>query len=159
MRTCVTTAVLLALPAACLADEAKGKAVEFKAYTKPYFEKNTSGLKGEASFLAVTDQAGFDKVFGVGFTMGPKPDMLAKDAFDKKMVVATIKRGNSITTYNVEKVTADGDTLYVQYKSETKDGGGASFASPLIVAVDKGKYASVVFIENGKTVGKAEIGK
>jgi hypothetical protein len=132
----MATALLLTLAAAGLADEAKGKPVEFKAYTKPYFEKNSSGLKGEASFLAITNQAGFDKVFGVGFVMGPKPDVLAKDAFDKQLVVATIKRGGSITTYTVEKVTADGDTLYVQYKSESKDGCGARYGSTLQADTD-----------------------
>jgi hypothetical protein len=155
-------ALLLALLAAgstSAADEAKGKAIEFKTYTKPYFEKNNSGLKGDASFLAVTDQAGFDKVFGVGVTMGAPPALLPKNTFEGKMVLSTIKRGNAIYTYNVEKVTADGDTLYVQYKTEGKDGGTATFASPLLVAVDKGKYTTAVFIDNGKTVGKVEIGK
>jgi hypothetical protein len=137
------------------ADEAKGKEVKFDVYTS-YFEKNNSGLKGEASYLALTDQQAFDKVFGAAAVM-KKQGFLPKDAFDKKMVVAAIKRGNAVWTYKVQKVTADDGTLYVQYEASSKDGGSARFASPLIVAVDRGKYTSVVYIENGKKVGTAKI--
>jgi hypothetical protein len=31
-----------------------------------YFEKNNSGLKGEASYLAITDRETFDERFGIG---------------------------------------------------------------------------------------------
>jgi hypothetical protein len=33
----------------------------------------------------------------------------------------------------------------------------ANYAMPMIVAVDKGKLTKVVFIENGKEVGRAEL--
>jgi hypothetical protein len=139
--------------------EAKGKDVDYKGYSG-YFEKNDSGLKGDASFLAVTDQKSFDATFGAGFTMGKKPDILPKDSFDSKVAVATIKRGKAITEYKVEKVTNDDGTLCVQYTTTEKGGGGtAMFASPLVVAVDKGKYTSVVFIENGKKAGTADFPK
>jgi hypothetical protein len=139
--------------------EAKGKEIDYKAYTG-YFEKNDSGLKGDASFLAYTDQKFFDTTFGAGFTMGKKPDVMPKDAFDSKVTVATIKRGKAITEYKVEKVTNDDGTLYVQYTTTEKGNGGtAMFASPLVVAVDKGKYTSVVFIENGKKAGTADFPK
>jgi hypothetical protein len=140
-------------------DEAKGDKVEFKVHSG-YFEKNNSGLKGDESLLAFTEQKGFDTIFGVGFTMGKKPDVLPKDAFDSKMVIAAIKRGNDIWTYKVDKVTADGDTLYIQYDATAKKGSGsAKFASPLIVSVDKGKFKTVVFLENGKKVGTADVPK
>ena len=138
-------------------DEAKGKKVEFDVYTS-YFEKNNSGLEGEASYVALTDAKAFDKVFGAAATM-KKQAFLPRDAFDKKMVVAAVKRGDKVWTYKVEKVTADEGTLYVQYEATSKDGGGAKFASPLIVAVDKGKYTAVVFIENGKKAGTAKVGQ
>jgi len=161
MRLALTLiAASLALPAA--ADdkvEAKGKDIDYKAYTG-YFEKNDSGLKGDASFLAVPDQKALDATFGAGFTMGKKPDIMPKDVFDSKVAVATIKRGKAITEYKVEKVTNDDGTLYVQYTTTEKAGGGsATFASPLVVAVDKGKYTSVVFIENGKKAGTADFPK
>jgi hypothetical protein len=59
-------------------------------------------------------------------------------------------------------VTADEGTQFVQYEATAKPGGGtATFATPLIIAVDKdkGKYTKVVFLENGKKAGEAEIGK
>jgi hypothetical protein len=139
-------------------DEPKGDKVEFTVHDG-YFESNKSGLKGDASFLAFTNDESFNKIFGVAVVMGKKKNFLPKDAFDKKLVVATIKRGDKIWEYKIDKVTGDGKTLYVAYSATGKDGGGATFASPLIVAVDKGKYTSVVFIEDGKKAGAAEIGK
>jgi len=149
----------LALAADKDKEEAKGDKLEFKVQSG-YFEKNNSGLKGDESLLAFTDQKSFDQVFGVGFTMGKKPDVLPKDAFDSKLVVAVIRRGDAPSTYKVDKVTADGDTLYLQYDATSKKGdGSAKFASPLIVSVDKGKYKTVVFLENGKKVGTADVPK
>src|SRR6266851_8484518 len=140
--------------------EPKGDKVEFTVHDG-YFESNKSGLKGDASFLAFTDEDAFKKIFGVGVVMGKKRNFLPKDAFEKKMVVSTIKRGGKIFEYKVDKVTADGKTLYVVYTATGmgKDDGSAAFASPLIVAVDTGKYTSVVFIGNGKKAGAADIGK
>jgi hypothetical protein len=153
---------LLAVAAPAPDDEKpKGKAVESEVYTK-YFESNKSGLKGDASYLAITEPEAFAATFGgPGFVMGgDKPKVLPKDAFEKKMVVAVIKRGDAITTYKDVKVTADDETLYVSYDAEAKGGGGsAKFASPLIVSLDKGKYTNVIFFENGKKVGSAKVGK
>jgi hypothetical protein len=147
-------------PAMCADEVPKGEKVEFKVYGRPYFEKNTSELTGDASFLAIGTQAGFDKVFGVGFVMGKKPDLIPKDGFSKKLVVAAIKRANAVYEYKIESVTAADGVLYVKYTAEGKGAGGmAKFASPLIIAVDKKDYKSVVFIENGKKVGTAEFKK
>jgi hypothetical protein len=139
-------------------DQAKGKKVEFTVHDG-YFQSNKAGLKGPASYLAFTEQAAFDKIFGKAVVMGKKWNFLPQGAFASKVAVPVIKRGNAIWTYKVDQVTADKDTLYVQYEAKSRDGGGASFASPLIISVDKGKYATVVFIENGKKVGTATIGK
>jgi hypothetical protein len=149
---------LVALGLARAADEAKGDKVDYDAYVKGYFEKNNSGLKGDASYLVVTDQKGFDAVFGLGVTMGAKPPTLPKDAFDKKLVAAVIKRGNAVTEYTVDKVTTADGVLYVQYTAKAKgEGGTATFATPLIVAVDRGKITSVEFIENGKKVETVKV--
>jgi competence protein ComGF len=136
----------------------KGKKVDYLVYSS-YFESNKAGLKGAESFLVFTDAKAFNKVFGKAVVMKKKPKFLPEDAFDSQIVVAAIKRGGDIWTYKVEKVTAQGDRLHVHYRTTAKEGGGAKFASPLVVAVDKGKYAAVVFIENGKKVGTAEVGK
>jgi hypothetical protein len=155
----LATALGLSAPVVVAADEAKGKTVDAQVHSG-YFEKNNSGLKGDTSYLAFTDQEGYDKTFGTAVVMGKKQTFLPKDAFDNKIVVAVIKRGDAISQYDVEKVTADEGKLYVQYKAMPKGGGGtAKYASPLIVSVDKGKYNEVEFIENGKKVGSAKIGK
>lgn len=137
----------------------KGDKVEYKTYTSPYFEKNTSGLKGDASFLVLPDKKSFDAIFGVGFVMGKKPDTLTAADFDKKLVAGVIKRGNAIVTYKVTGVTSADGVLTVTYTTKAGEPGTATFASPLIVAVDKGKYKSVAFLENGKKVGTFEIEK
>src|SRR5262245_49131220 len=150
--------LLLAAGLTVRGDEARGDKVEYEVHAKGYFEKNTSGLKGDSSYLFLTDDKAFDAVFGVGVTMGTKPNLLPKDAFEKKAVAAVIKRGNAVTDYEVEKVTDDKETLYVQYKAKTGTAGTAKYASPLIVSVPRGKYTSVVFIENGKTVETVKVG-
>jgi hypothetical protein len=137
-------------------EEPKGKEVKFE--THPHFEKNTSGLKGDVSFLAITDAKSFTEVFGIGRTMGPKPNYVTDATFDSKVVIATIQRGMKSVTYKVDKVTADDDTLYIAYTTTTKESTSKS-NTPLIVSVDKGKYKSVVFLENGKKVGTAEFPK
>jgi hypothetical protein len=162
-RSSMLRLALLAAPLALLAgssraaDEAKGEKIEFATYPG-YFEKNNAGLKGDASYLALPDKDAFAKVFQLRppLMKGNKAVPLPDNAFEKQ-VVGIIKRGNSITTYTVEKVTADGDTIYVQYKAEAGPAGTATFASPLVVAVDKGKAKKVAFIENGKTVATVDV--
>ena len=186
MRTLLTTAAALCLAAAGTARaadkaEAKGDKVEYDVHNG-YLERmdyylafrtaDKTGL-GVNWYAAFPDQDAFDKAFAVD--EGKKIDLnkvmpnpqekgkknpLPKDVFDKKLVVATAMHGSQGATYKVEKVTTDGDTLYVQYKSSsTFAGNNAVFASPLIVSVDKGKYTSVVFIENGLKSGTADIPK
>jgi hypothetical protein len=140
------------------ADEAKGEKVEHAVYTA-YFEKNNSGLTGDASYVALTDRAGFDKTFAARPPLmgGKKPVLLPKGAFDKQFVAAVIRRGNSVTAYELQKVTRDGDTLYVQYKATPGPAGSARFSSPLIVGAPKEKVKRVVFIENGKAVGSSAV--
>jgi hypothetical protein len=163
MNRLLAIVAVLALPLLVVAapapdeDTAKGKKVAFDVHNGQ-FEKNNSGLKGDSSYLVFSDREGFDKVFGLGRVMG-KQNFVPKDAFDAKMVVAVIKRGNALTKYKVEKVTADEGTLYIQYTAETDKPGSAMIHSPLIVSVDKDKYTSVVFIENGKKVDKVKIAK
>jgi len=162
MRLLATLAVL-ALPLVVVAapapdeDTAKGKKVEFAVHDG-HFEKNDSGLKGDSSYLVFGDRDAFDKVFGIGRVIG-KQNFVPKDAFDKKMVVAVIKRGKAVTEYKVEKVTADDGTLYVRYTAKMGEAGTATFHSPLIVSVDKDKYTSVVFIENGKKAETVKVAK
>jgi hypothetical protein len=152
----LTGCMALALTAlAAGADEARGRKVEYDVHNG-HFVSNKFEVK-DAAYVAITDKAGFDAIFGAARTMGKPPNFVPRDAFEKKMVVAVIKKGNAPVDYKVETVTADGDTLYVQYKAETKGATTATYASPLIVSVEKNKYKEVVFIENGKKVGTATV--
>jgi hypothetical protein len=156
-RLLTVAALALALPLS--GAEGKNAKVEFDVHAG-HFEKNNSGLKGDASFVAFTDRAAFDAIFGIARTMGAPPNFVPKDAFDKKIVVAVIKRGGTPVEYKVEQVTAREGTVYVQYTAKEKGNAGtAKFASPLIVSVDKGDFKTVDFIENGKSAGSARIGK
>src|SRR5882672_628062 len=105
MKKRLALAVTLLLPLAAPADdkdEPKGDKVEFTVHDG-YFESNKSGLKGDTSFLAFTDDDAFKKIFGVAVVMGAKKNFLPKDAFEKKIVVSTIKRGDKIWEYKVDK--------------------------------------------------------
>jgi hypothetical protein len=181
----ILTVVLLELAAgATLGGERmqpKGKKVAFKVHSgyceraeharaeqlKAQKEKNL----GNVSFLAFADQDSFDRAFGKtpdrenlseflpnGEARGRKPSLLPKDAFDKKMVVATTVRGANISAYRVLKVSADGNTLYVQYLEQSSfAGNNRIWSSPLILSVDKGPYTSVVFILGNTKYGTASI--
>ena len=156
LMTMAALALILPLRGA----EGKNAKIEFDVHSG-HFEKNNSGLKGAASYLAFTDRAAFDAVFGALAVRGKKFNWVPKDAFEKKLVVAVIQRGDTPVEYKVEQVTAGDGTLFVQYTATAKGnaGGTAKFASPLIVSVDRGKYATVEFIENGKKTGTATVGK
>ena len=131
--------------------------VSFQRYDS-YFEKNNSGLKGKTSYLVINSQTEFDKVFGAAATMGQN-SFLPANVFDTKLVVATIRRGRFNSTYDVTGVAARGKTLYVRYQVKDEPSSSATFASPLILAVDKGDYSRVVFMENGKRVGAVSLPK
>lgn len=139
-------------------EEPQGKEVKYDTHAG-HFEKNNSGLKGEASFLVLTDAKSFGDIFGIARTMGPKPNFVQDNTFDSKVILATIQRGHKLVTYKVDKVTATDGVLYVAYTTTAKESPSATYHSPLIVSVDKGKYKSVVFLENGKKVGTAKFPK
>jgi hypothetical protein len=161
MRNALATLVALCLPPLLAAapdreEAAKGKKVKYERYNG-YFEKNSSGLTGGSSYLVFTNRDAFDKVFGVARVIG-KQKFLPKDAFEKQAVVAVIKRGKAITNYKVDGVTADKGTLTVRYGAKMEEPGTATFATPLILSVPKGKYKSVRFIENGKKAETVKVG-
>jgi hypothetical protein len=135
-----------------------GKKVEYDTFTVPYFVKNNAPVKENPAHLVLTDKKQFDQVFGVGFTM-KKPKTIDPKAFDRKIAVVVIKKGNAITKYTVQQVTAAKGELRVEYQAMEGKAGTATFASPLIVMVDRRDYARVVFVENGKEVAKVDVKK
>jgi hypothetical protein len=118
------------------------------------FEKNSSGLSGDASFLLFTSVETFGKVFGTVPPVGVrKPSPVPAGAFGKNAVAAVIRRGKAVVTYTDVSVKIDGDTATVKYSTEAGTPGTATFASPLVVSFPKGAVTKVVFVENGKEVG------
>jgi hypothetical protein len=130
--------------------------VEFQRYDS-YFEKNNSALQGNTSYLVFARQEQFDKVFGA-VPMGESNSVLPSDVFKSRIVVAAIKRGN-LRHYADVKVTAQKGRLFVWYAVKEDAPNSATYSTPLILAVDKGKYKEVVFMENGKKAGAAKIKK
>ena len=113
------------------------------------------------SFVVITDQKQFDKVFGVAMVMGDKSHRLFKDAFQSKMVVAAIRRSSAVWKFQVDDVTVNDGVVQLQYTSKAKKSAFATltFACPLIVSIPKGEYKAVEFIENKKPVKRIEIGE
>ncbi len=104
------------------APDAGSHPVEYKA-CHGYAESHDSALQGDASFLALTSKTEFARIFDPVLTPRGAPDPVAKDAFDTRLFVAVIKRGDGLWDYKVEKVTANGDTLTVQYSATPHKGG------------------------------------
>jgi hypothetical protein len=160
MAVCFVIA-LAAMPAGAQYRKAHSEVMEAKAvdYTRyqSYFEKNNSGLKGTVSYLVITNQREFDRIFGAAAVAGS--EFLPEGAFKTRLVVTTIKRGNSIREYKVKQVAADKGKLFVWYDAEDRAQGDATFSSPLILAVAKGNYREVVFMENGKKAGAVRLKK
>jgi hypothetical protein len=125
--------------------------LNFQRYDSTYFEKNNSGLKGEKSYLVLTDHQQFDKVFGPAARMSGNT-FLPRDTFTNKIVVAAIKRG-TMRRYSDVAVKEENGILLVSYTATDDKPGGATYRVPLILAVDKGEYGGVVFMENGERVG------
>jgi hypothetical protein len=154
----IAPSILLVSITAHGADEAKGMKVESTIYSD-YYVKNNSGLKSNDSYLVITSADGFDKVFELRppALVGKKSLTLPNDTFEKRLVTAVIKQGKSITNYTIDKVSVDGDTLYIQYKATAGKATTAIFASPLIITTEKGAVKKAVFIENEKTVASVDV--
>jgi hypothetical protein len=141
------------------ADTAKTGAertLDFQRYDSSYFERNDTGLTAQTSYLVVTSQAQFDRTFGAAPTMGQN-NFLPKNIFNTKVVIATIAKGHFLRTYDHPNVTVKDGKIYVWFEIRNTQQESATFASPLILAVDKGQYSEVVFMENGRRVGAATV--
>jgi hypothetical protein len=160
--TGIITALMLIVVAQAFATDTTTagpeRKLEFKRYDSSYFERNDTGLTTQTSYLVFTSRAQFDKIFGAAPTMGQN-HFLPDNTFDTKIVVAAIARGHFLRKYDDPKVTTTNGMIYVSYKIKDAEQKSATFASPLILAVDKGEYSEVVFTENGKRVGAATFPK
>ena len=125
------------------------KAVAFDTH-EGYFVSNMFEPNAPTSFVIATDQAAFDKMFGVARVMRDRSHRLAPDAFGERAVVAAIHRGKAMVTYATESVTIEGKTLVIRYTAKAEPSDSAEFSCPLILSVPKDGYDAVRFIENGK---------
>lgn len=146
---------ILAFNATCHA----GERVVFDVYAKGYFVKNNAPLPGNPAFLVLNDKKSYDRIFGIGLTMGTKPKLVDEKLFEKNLIVTTIKSGNAFWKYDVGSVTIDKERLIIAYKVTAKESPSAKFTVPLIVSVPRGEYAEIVFIENDKEVSKLPVKK
>ena len=107
------------------APDAGSKPVEYRT-VNGYAESPDSALKGDCSCLAFTAKSEFDRVFSPVLTPRGLPDPVSKIAFNTRLFVAVIKRDEVLWDFKVEKVTANGETLLVQYGATRRKGGGGS---------------------------------
>jgi Tfp pilus assembly protein PilE len=119
-----------------------------------YFVSNQFEPDATESFAVITNQAQFDKIFGVAMVMGDKSHRLPADAFKANIVLAVVKRGDAVCEYTVKDATLDDGVLTLRYSTVSKKSDSATFASPLIVSIPKVKHTAVQFIENEKPVKK-----
>jgi hypothetical protein len=122
-----------------------------------YFVSNKFEPKSAESFVVITTQKQFDRVFGAAFVMQDTSHRLPKEAFKSLIVVAAIKRGNTLVEYKVSNALEINGAVQLRYATLEKKSDTAKFASPLIVSIPKGKYAAIRFVENGKEVKTVEM--
>jgi hypothetical protein len=140
------------------ASAAEGTKLRFEVYSG-YVVSNQFEPNAAESFILITDQEHFDKVFGVAKGTGSKPHMLPKDAFKSNMVLAVVKRGKTLWELKIEEVTEAKGVVELRYKTAKVKSESAAVASLLIVSIARGKYKEVEFVENGKGIKKVELGK
>ena len=124
-----------------------------------YFVSNQFEPASAASFVIARDQKAFDQVFGIAQVMRDKAHRLPPDAFDSKIIVAVIKRGNATVKYKVDSVNDEAGVLAIHYTTHSQASNTATFACPLILSTPRGDYASVQFIEDGQVVKKMDFKK
>jgi hypothetical protein len=139
--------------------EKKSDKIAYEVYAKGYFVKNTVKLTDDKGFFVFTDKKGFDEIFGFGRVMGAKPKLVDDKLFEGSLVVTAVKSGSTLWKYEIEGVRIEKKQLIVQYKATGKEAPGAKYTVPLIVAVPRGEYTEVVFIENGKEANKMAVKK
>lgn len=132
-----------------LAQAAAPVKLAFDTYSG-YFVSNKFEPDAAESFLVISDQGQFDKVFGVAMAMGDKSHRLPNDAFKSNIVLAAIKRGAAVWEFKVEGATLKDDVFELRYTTTEKKSQSATFACPLIVSIPKGQYMAVRFVENGR---------
>ena len=158
MKPSVTVVALLFAGWTCHEAMAELSKLDFDRYDG-YFVSNQFEPDAAESFVVIEDQKQFDKVFGVAMVMNDKSHRLPKNTFASNLVLAVVKRGNQVLEYRAKKVTVADGVVQFHYSSKAGDPSTATFASPLIVSIPKGKYTAVEFIENKKSLKTIKLGQ
>jgi hypothetical protein len=157
-RSCAALLFFLTCWQSCPAAAAEGTKLRFDTYSG-YFVSNKFEPDAAASFLVVTSQKQFDKVFGVATVMGDKSHRLPKDLFKSSIILTAIKRGPAVWEFKIESVKVDRGVVKLHYTTTAQKSDSATFACPLILSIPSGKYVAVHFIENRKPVRVVKLGE
>jgi hypothetical protein len=155
-RTSLGQKALTSAPSAAPQSAIGPAKLPFDSYSG-YFVSNQFEPDAAESFVVLSDEKQFDRVFGVAMVMGDKFHRLPPDIFKEKVVLAAIKRGKAVWEFKVEDVAADHGVVQLRYTATAKASASATFACPLMVSIPRAKYAAVQFCENGKTVKTVEL--
>jgi hypothetical protein len=159
LASTLTVASILVAPSVGSSGDKKSDKIAFDVYAKGYFVKNNAPLPGNPAYLILPSKKAYDQIFGFGAVMGGKPKLVTEKLFDDNVIIAVIKSGNTLWKYEVERVTREKGQLVLTYTANGKQSSSAKFNSPLILSVPRGDFAEVVFIENGKQVGRQTLKK
>lgn len=124
--------------------------VPFATYGNPYFVRNDFEPKATRSYAVIRSWAAFQAAFSVGTTMNGPKATISPAVFRSKMLLVAIERG-PLCSFISAKVVRNAGALNVEYGLRCPAPTSASFAVPLILAVERSTSA-VSFVENGRTV-------
>jgi hypothetical protein len=124
--------------------------IPFATYGSPYFVRNDFEPRAPRSYAVIRTWKAFQSTFGVGVTMNGPKATIAPSTFRSKMLLVAIERG-PLCSFVSAKVARNNAGLSVEYGMVCPAANSASFAVPLILAVDRSNLA-VSFVENGRTI-------
>lgn len=142
--------MLLGLVRTASAGSLPAAAIPFTTYGKPYFVRNDFQPSLPRSYVVIRSWNEFGTVFGVGTTMGGPRATIGPDLFRAKMLLVAIERG-PLCAFSAAKVDQTAAGIALVYGLRCPAPSSASFAVPLIVAIDRSD-AAVSFVENGRTI-------
>jgi len=128
------------------------ESLSFKTYYG-YSAKNISDETNSTYFFAFKNKESFDQVLFMVGDHNPNEPIPDND-FKTKIIIAVIKIGNRYWEMNVDKVTLKENDIYVKYSAKlVADNMTWTAVIPLVFSIPIIKYSSIIFVENGVTVG------
>jgi hypothetical protein len=118
-----------------------------------YFVKSSFKVDKDGNFLQINDFESFNAIFGSATTMKERTWIQAND-FKDKMVLAVIKDfKNNLYNLQIVNIKLEGGELRVDYEFLLKEN-NLTYTSTgsSIVQIEKLKYKSINYYENGKLI-------